>query len=56
MRLINTYEIEYNDRYIPIEIYHGDLTKLDEKVDVLVVSAFKGGYNPVEKNFIRSLK
>jgi O-acetyl-ADP-ribose deacetylase (regulator of RNase III) len=55
MRLINTYEIEYNDRYIPIEIYHGDLTKLDEKVDVLVVSAFKGGYNPVEKTLLGAL-
>jgi len=55
MRLINTYEIDNKERYVSIEIFHGDLTALENRVDLLIVSAFKGGYNPVKSTLLGAL-
>jgi hypothetical protein len=56
MILINLFEIETSSGYKSVELRCGDITKIEEKVDALVVSAFKGGYNPIPNTLLGSLK
>jgi Domain of unknown function (DUF4145) len=55
MNLINLVEIDTIYGYKSIELHHGDLTKPNFEVDLLVVSAFKNSYHPVNGTLIRSL-
>ena len=55
MNLLNIVEIESINGCIPIEIYHGDITNMGESVDLLVTSAFIGGYKPIKKSLFGAL-
>lgn len=55
MALVNLFEIETSSGYKSVELYSGDLTKIEERVDSIVVSAFKGGYTPIPGTLVGSL-
>jgi hypothetical protein len=55
MPLQNIVSISTNGGYKTIEIHHDDLTKLPWHTDVLVISAFRGGYSPVPNTLIEAL-
>lgn len=42
--------------YRTVELLEGDITALEDKVDMLVVSAFAGDYEPVPGTVLWSLK
>lgn len=55
MKQLNLVEIDTPWGYRTFELYHGDITKLDFKVDVLAISAFSGDYEPVVNTVIGAL-
>lgn len=57
MRLLDYLTIQYQNEPRYIEIYHGDLSAipLEEKVDLLVVSAFPNDYVPTRGSMIGAL-
>jgi Domain of unknown function (DUF4145) len=55
MKQLNLVEIATHWGYRTFELYHGDITKLDFKVDVLAISAFSKDYDPDEKSVIGAL-
>ena len=55
MELLNFVEIETESRYVPVEIYHGDITNIEYPVDLLITSAFKGGYHPTHNSVLGAL-
>jgi hypothetical protein len=56
MPVQNIVSITTNSGFKTIEIHHDDLSQLDWKVDVLVISAFQGGYNPIPGTLIHALE
>lgn len=46
MQQLNVVGFETRFGFRTIELYHGDITALSPRADVLVVSAFAGGYTP----------
>jgi len=56
MALKNMLSIETTSGYKNIEIHHGDLSALEFSVDILVVSAFRHGYNPTPGTLIEALE
>lgn len=56
MKRLNLVEIETRWGYRTIELYCGDLTKIEEEIDVLAVSSFKGDYAPSEGSLIQALE
>ncbi|MFM7473112.1 MAG: hypothetical protein ACKO00_04270 [Crocinitomicaceae bacterium] len=56
MPLQNIVSISTNSGYKTIEIHHDDLSKLTWHTDVLVISAFRGGYVPVPNTLIEALQ
>jgi hypothetical protein len=55
MGLINEIPISTKFGLRTIQIYNDDITRINWEFDVLVLSAFKGGYNPVKGSLIKSL-
>lgn len=55
MKRLNLIEIETRWGYRTIELYCGDLTKVDHDVDVLAVSSFRQNYSPSPKSLIGAL-
>src|SRR5207237_7786813 len=55
MKLLNLIEIETPRGYRAFELYHGDITQLDLKVDVLAISAFSNSYHPVPGTVLAAL-
>ena len=55
MKPLNLIEIETPWGFRTFELYHGDITQLDFKVDVLAISAFKGDYTPLPHTVIGAL-
>lgn len=55
MELVNLLEIKSNHGYRKFKLYHGDISDLTFQVDLVCVSAFKNGYNPVPRTLIGSL-
>ena len=55
MEQINIVELEKPSGYCSVEIYHGDITKIPEPVDLLVVSAFKGSFYPTPGTVLGAL-
>jgi hypothetical protein len=55
MKPLNLIEIETPWGYRTFELYHGDVTQLDFKIDVLAISAFKGNYEPLAGTVIGAL-
>jgi hypothetical protein len=55
MKLLNRIEIETPWGYRSFELYHGDITKLDFKVDVLAISAFSNNYELIAGTVIEAL-
>lgn len=57
MQLLDQLAIVSSAQKHTIELYHGDLTDIDDinAVDVLVVSAFPNNYHPVNKSLIGAL-
>ncbi len=56
MSVHNIVPISTNSGFKTIEIHHGDLSQLGWNVDVIVISAFSGGYNPVKGTLIEALE
>ena len=56
MALKNMLSIETTSGYKNIEIHHGDLSAMEFSVDILVVSAFRHGYNPTPGTLIEALE
>jgi len=56
MERLNEVEIETRWGYRTIELYCGDLTKMEDDVDVLAVSSFSRNYEPVPGTLIGALK
>ena len=56
MELINLLEIKTDRGYRHFKLYHGDITELDFRVDLLCVSAFKNSYIPTPNSLIGALK
>jgi TIR domain len=54
--LLDFIEVGGTDRIRRISLYRGDLSRMPEKVDFLVVSAFPNSYAPVPGTVIESLK
>lgn len=52
----NSYEIATTYGEKCFELHQGDILQFDEKIDVLVVSAFIGDYQPFPKTLIGALK
>lgn len=55
MALVNLFEIETPSGYKAVELHSGDITKIEESIDSIVVSAYKGGYNPTQGTLPGSL-
>lgn len=55
MRRVNLVEIETRWGYRTVELYCGDLTKIDVAVDVLAVSSYARNYAPVPGTLIGAL-
>lgn len=55
MKLINLLEIKSNHGYKYFKLFWGDITKINFKIDLLCVSAYKNGYNPVKGTVLGSL-
>jgi len=55
MELVNLLEIKSNHGYRKFKLFHGDISDLTFQVDLVCVSAFKNGYNPVPRTLIGSL-
>lgn len=55
MQPLNLVELETRWGYRSVELYHGDITRLASKVDVLAVSAFKDGYHPTPGTVLGAL-
>ena len=57
MELIDHITVYHNSEPRFIQLYQGDLTQISEKdaVDILVVSAFPGDYNPIPGTLIGAL-
>jgi hypothetical protein len=55
MKQLNLLEIDTHWGYRTFELYHGDITQLDFKVDVLAISAFRGDYAPTANSVIGAL-
>lgn len=56
MPVKNIVSIGTNSGYKNIEIHHDDLSQLNWQVDVLVVSAFRGSYEPTPGTLIEALQ
>jgi len=56
MALKNMLSIETTTGYKNIEIHHGDLSAMEFSVDILVISAFRHGYNPTPGTLIEALE
>ena len=56
MALKNMLSIETTTGYKNIEIHHGDLSAMEFPVDILVISAFRHGYNPTPGTLIEALE
>jgi len=52
----NTIEVETEHGLCEIELCFGSVTKLKEKIDVLIISAFPGDYTPTRTSVIGALK
>ncbi|MGB8507478.1 MAG: DUF4145 domain-containing protein [Pyrinomonadaceae bacterium] len=55
MNLLNIIEVETRSGYRTFELYQGDITQLDIKVDVIAFSAFTDNYEPVPGTVIGAL-
>lgn len=55
MKLLNIVELTKNNGYCSVEIYNGDITKIGQKVDLLIVSAFNNSFNPVQGTVMGAL-
>jgi O-acetyl-ADP-ribose deacetylase (regulator of RNase III) len=55
MELLNIVELQKPDGYCSVEIYNGDITKLETPVDLLVVSAFRNSFVPTPGTVIGAL-
>src|SRR2546423_15501372 len=55
MQPLNLIEVETPWGYRTFELYHGDITQLDFKVDVLAISAFRWNYEPIANTVIGAL-
>jgi hypothetical protein len=53
--LLEFIEVDGGDRTRRISLYHGDLSRMPEPVDFLVVSAFPDDYTPISGTVIASL-
>jgi len=49
MMSVNLVEIEAMSGFRTFELYQGDITLLDFKVDLSAISAFANDYSPVER-------
>ena len=56
MSLLNIIAVPTSNGIKTIEIHHADITKLDFKFDILVLSAFKNGYTPIQGTVVASLE
>jgi hypothetical protein len=56
MKQLNLVDFETRWGYRTLELYCGDLTKIDRDVDVLAVSSFAGDYTPSERTLIGALQ
>src|SRR5262249_17756873 len=56
MNRLNLVDVETRWGLRTFELYHGDLTRLGFKVDVLAVSAFAGGYQPTTGTMLGALR
>lgn len=55
MRLVNALGVDTKHGYRTLELFEGDITALESKSDVLVVSAFAGSYLPTRGTVVRAL-
>lgn len=55
MQRVNILGVETRRGYRTFELYHGDLTQMGCKVDVLIISAFKEGYESLPGTVIGAL-
>lgn len=57
MELLDTFMIHYASQPKYIKLYRGNLAEIpsQEKVDILVISAYKGDYTPFEETLIKDL-
>lgn len=55
MKRLNVVEFEKTNGYCSVEIYNGDITSINQNVDLLVVSAFKNSFVPSEGTVIGAL-
>jgi hypothetical protein len=57
MQILDRLDVTFQEQRRSIEIYHGDLTRLqkDHDVDILVVSAFPNNYIPTQNSLIGAL-
>lgn len=56
MEIVNIIELETPFGNKAIELIWGDVSKLSSKIDLLIVSAFKKAYTPIEGTLIGALK
>ena len=56
MTLLNQVGVETRWGFRTIELYRGDLTRLDDHVDVLVISCFRGSYHPTTGTVVAALR
>ena len=56
MERLNLIEIETRWGYRTFELYHGDITQLDEPVDLLVISALPNNYDPIPNTVVWALQ
>lgn len=55
MKRLNVIGLDTRHGYRTVELLEGDITKLDFRVDILVVSAFHRGYQPVPGTLLGSI-
>lgn len=55
MKLLNQIGVETNWGYRTFELYHGNLMKVDNETDLIVVSAFERNYPPTKGTVVRAL-
>src|SRR5687767_6775625 len=56
MRPVNALGVDTRQGFRTIDLFEGDITKLDFTPDVLVVSAYAGSYAPTHKTVVEALK
>ena len=55
MEQLNIVELEKPEGYCTVEIYNGDITKIEDVVDLLVVSAFRDSFYPTPGTVLGAL-